>query len=281
MCRRLFITQSSAWISKSVQLRSDLVGELYFWHENDGSYLASPATAGPWDPRLQHGGPPSALLVHAAEQAALAAGREDVTALRFAAEFVGPVPVTSLRVRAAIVRSARSGVLVDAELAAAGRTCLHARVWLLRRADTADVAPPERPRPVPDAAPGIGAAFPYGESIEWRAVRGSLAEPGPGTTWARPRIGLLPGQTMTGLQRAVLIGDSASGISAELDWAAWSFLNVDLDVHLARPVVGEWLLMDATTLLGPSGAALARSTLSDGSGPVGGTAQTLLLAPRR
>jgi hypothetical protein len=57
-------------------------------------------------------------------------------------------------------------------------------------------------------------------------------------------------------------------------------MNVDLDVHLARPVVGDWLLMDAATQLGPAGSALARSTLSDARGTVGSTAQTLLLAPR-
>jgi hypothetical protein len=254
--------------------------ESYFWHENDGSYIPSAATGGPWDPGVQHGGPPSALLVHAAEQAAVEAGRDDVTALRYAGEFLGPVPVTSLRVITGVVRSARSGLLVDAELAADGRTCLHARVWLLRRADTAEVAATERVTAVPEAAGDLGADFPYGHSIEWRAVRGSLREPGPGTTWARSRLDLLPGRPLSGLQRAVLIGDSASGISTELRWDRWTFMNVDLDVHLARPVVGDWLLMDAATQLGPAGSALASSTLFDARGTVGSTAQTLLLAPR-
>jgi len=254
--------------------------EPYFWHENDGSYIASPATGGPWEPGLQHGGPPSALLAHAAEQAARDAGREDLTAVRFAGEFLGPVPVASLRVSINVVRSARSGMLVDAELAAAGRTCLHARVWLVRRADTAGVAAAEQTTPVPQAAGDLGADFPYGRSIDWRPVRGSLHEPGPGVTWARPLLDLLPGRPLSGLQRAVLIGDSASGISAELDWQSWTFMNIDLDVHLARPVAGDWLLMDAVTQLGSAGSALARATLSDCRGTVGSTAQTLLLARR-
>ncbi len=86
---------------------------------------------------------------------------------------------------------------------------------------------------------------------------------------------------MSGLQRAVLLGDSASGISPTLDWSQWSFLNIDLDVHLARPVLGDWLLMDAATQLGPNGSALARSTLADVHGPVGATAQTLVVAQRK
>jgi hypothetical protein len=81
---------------------------------------------------------------------------------------------------------------------------------------------------------------------------------------------------VSSLQRVALIGDSASGISAELDWQAWSFANVDLDVHLMRPVRGEWLLMEAQTDLG-AGVALARSTLSDADGPLAVGTQTLLL----
>jgi hypothetical protein len=87
-------------------------------------------------------------------------------------------------------------------------------------------------------------------------------------------------QPITGLAQVALIADSASGISAELDWSKWSFLNVDLDVHLARPVRGEWILMDAVTQLGEAGSALARSTLSDTDGALGAGLQTLVVSPR-
>jgi hypothetical protein len=103
--------------------------------------------------------------------------------------------------------------------------------------------------------------------------------PGPAAAWVRPLTALLAGYEYSGLARAVLIADSASGISAELDWSRWSFVNVDLDVHLARPVDGDWLLMEGRTQLGPTGAALARSVLSDRHGEVGGGLQTLVLAP--
>ncbi|MGI8759721.1 MAG: thioesterase family protein [Jatrophihabitantaceae bacterium] len=250
-----------------------------------GRYRADPATGGPWDPALQHGGPPAALLVYAAERlAAEAADRADLLAVRVSVEFVGPVPVAELEIAAAVVRAARSGVLVRARLAAAGRDCLHARVWLVRDADTSAIAqsPPSPPEvTIPADLPGLGASFPYADSIEWRALSGGIDVPGPGVVWARPRLPLLEGRELSGLQRAALVGDSASGISSELDWSAWSFLNVDLDVHLARPLHGEWLCLDARTQLGPHGSALARATLSDVRGPFGCTAQTLVLAPRR
>jgi Thioesterase-like superfamily len=247
----------------------------------EGSYLARPETGGPWAPDLQHGGPPNALLVHAAQRLAHAeTGRADLLGMRLAAEFVGPVPVGEVATEARIVRAARSAVLVETVLRAGGRDCVHARVWLVGDRDTTAIAPPaSAPAEPPDGLPGLAASFPYGDSIEWRLVRGNINQPGPGAAWARPRIDLLDGQRLSGLQRAVLIGDSASGVSSALDWSQWSFLNIDLDVHLARPVVGDWLYLDAATQLGTNGSALARSTLADVCGPIGATAQTLVVAP--
>lgn len=246
-----------------------------------GRYHATAHTGGPWSPQLQHGGPPNALMVHSAERLVAAeTGRTDLIATRLAAEFVGPVPVAEVQTSARIVRPARSAVLVEVELAAEGRTCLQGRVWFVVDTDTSAVAHPGHPREV-SGDPGLGSRFPYGQSIDWRRITGGITRIGPGTAWARPQLPLVEGSAYTGLQRAALIGDSASGISAELDWAQWSFLNIDLDVHLFGPVRGDWLLMDAITRLGSHGTGLAQSSLSDQWGPVGTTTQTLLLAPRR
>ena len=89
---------------------------------------------------------------------------------------------------------------------------------------------------------------------------------------------------MSGLQRAVLVGDSGSGVSSELAWDDWAFLNIDLDVHLLRQPEGEWLLLDSRTRLGPAGTGLASTTfrdVTDGTPRVVGTgAQTLVVSPR-
>lgn len=250
-------------------------------------FRSGPATAGPWAGHLQHGGPPNALAVAVAEQALRrATGRDDLVALRLAADFVGPVPVAELLVRTRIRRAARSAALVEvtvsAEADSGERDCLLARVWFVRDADTAAITPaPGPPTAVPDISPSDEIAFPYGESLEWRFTAGRMRAPGPATAWVRPRVPLLDGHTMSSLSRAVLIADSASGISAELDWGEWSFLNVDLDVHLARPLSGEWLCMDAVTHLGGTGAAVARSTLADQHGVAGAGLQTLVVAPNR
>ena len=246
-------------------------------------YRSNPSTTGPWAPHLQHGGPPNALAVAAAEQvAAHVTGRSDLVALRLASDFVGPVPVADLEVRATVVRSARSAVLAAVTVAAGGRDCLHSRVWFVRDADTSAQAPSlDAELELPTGRPGLDSEFGYGASLEWRRITGGLLERGPGSAWARAATELFDGYRWSGLARAVLIADSGNGLSSELDWAQWSFLNVDLDVHLARPLLGEWVLLDAVTQLGAHGSALARSTISDRHGVVGAGLQTLVVAPVR
>jgi acyl-coenzyme A thioesterase PaaI-like protein len=248
-----------------------------------GHYLAGPSTVGPWAQDLQHGGTPAALAVAAAERVVQAeTGRDDLIARRVAVDFVGPVPVGEVETRARVVRAARSASLAEVSLAAGGRDCLLVRVWFVCMRDTGSVAARlDDPVEVPGSGPGLDADFGYGDSLEWRFARGAMGVPGPGTAWVRPRIALMEGHRLSDLSRVALIADSASGISAELDWSVWSFVNVDLDVHLARSLHGEWVLMDAATQLGPDGCAVARSTLSDVRGVVGGGMQTLVLAPMR
>jgi hypothetical protein len=247
---------------------------------------SKPACGGPWSDDLQHGGPPTALLVRMAERLAeYASQRTELAGMRVAVEFVGPVPVAALTVTARITRFARSAVLVSAELAAAGRVCLQARVWLLSQQPVAGGAHDPDSEAAHDDPPGSAEAFatwtfPYMRHLDWRLVSGTAVQPGPAAAWVKPRVPLIEREPLSPLQRAALIGDSASGISAELDWADWSFANVDLDLHLLRVTAGDWLLMDAQTLLG-DGAAMTRSVLSDRAGVVGGGLQTLLVRPHR
>lgn len=258
--------------------------------ELSGSVDSEAACGGPWSPDMQHGGPPTALLVRLAEQlAASAAERTDLLAVRIAAEFLGPVPVAPLTLTARVLRLARSAVLISAELANAGRSCLQARVWLLPETSAqpeAAVRNQDGPEPGvafsddPSGRPTFDMdGFPYARHLDWRMVSGAAHEPGPASTWARPRVPLVADERLSSLQRLALIADSASGVSSLLDWDEWSFANVDLDIHLMRPSQDEWVLMEATTELGV-GLGMARSRLSDRAGLLGAGLQTLLIRRR-
>jgi acyl-coenzyme A thioesterase PaaI-like protein len=271
-------------------MSAGLAGSFY---EPDGGaddrWLATSATEGPWSAGLQHGGPPAALLVRASERAAAReTGRDDLRALRVAVDFLGAVPVGAVDVRADVVRAGRSAVLVDAELSAATgggahRVVLRSRTWLLRRAQdptpsTSASLPPDVPGP--DGLPDDdGWRFGYARHLLWRPAAGNPHVAGPAAVWASPQVPLVPGEPLTGLQRVVTVADSASGVSAEVAWDRWSFANVDLTVHLARPPEGDWLLLDARSRLEPTGNGVAEAVLHDRRGPAGRSAQTLVVTP--
>ncbi len=120
----------------------------------------------------------------------------------------------------------------------------------------------------------------YLDAVDWRWIVGAVEEPGPGVVWMRPCVDLVAGEAMSPMQRLTSCVDSASGVSAALDPAAWGFLNTDLTVHVLRPPVGEWLCLDATTTLGSGNVGVATSHVHDERGLVARSAQALLVAKR-
>jgi hypothetical protein len=253
--------------------------------EGNGSrWLATEATQGPWSPQLQHGGPPSALLVRTSERAAARhTERDDLQALRVVVDFLGAVPVGPVDVHAEVVRAGRSAVLVEAQLEANGRIAMRSRTWLVRRAvEPTPTAPATASRGLPcpdDLADDKSWDFGYARHLRWRPMTGDYRGPGPAAVWVCPRVPLVPGEPLSGLQRAVLVADSASGVSAEVAWDRWSFANIDVTVHLSRPPDGDWLLLDARTTLSAEGNGLAEALLHDRRGPVARSAQTLVVTP--
>jgi hypothetical protein len=244
-------------------------------------YRSTPATEGPWDPRFQHGGPPIALLVHALERTA---PREDALLTRITAEFLAPVPVADLETATTVVRDGRNVQLLDAELTADGRTVMRARAWRLRRTALEGLTPVGHgtapPMPDTSVSSPVGIDFGYARAMEWRVAAGTTDGPGPATVWTRLRTAVVADVEPSPVQRVVAATDSGSGVSAVLDWARWTFLNVDLSVHLLRPPAGEWVCLDARTDVDPGGVGLATTTLWDHDGRIGSAAQSLLVSPR-
>jgi hypothetical protein len=99
--------------------------------------------------------------------------------------------------------------------------------------------------------------------------------------WFRLRRPLIEDRPTTPLMRAAMTADFCNGLSAVLDERRWSFINADLTVSLARYPLGEWVLLDAETWLGPHGVGIAAGRLADGSGYFGRAAQSLVIDPIR
>lgn len=239
-------------------------------------------TSGPWTPDAQHFGPPSALLVRALE--AVPSERETQLG-RVTIEILGPAPLTELTVTSRLERPGRSVELLSAELVAGSRAVARASAWRLSSRDTTDVAAgtAEPLPPVEDCGP---AEWPrdwhggYLRAMEWRAIKGDLRGFGPASVWARQRVPLVDGEKPSALPRLFTVADSGNGVSNRLDPRQWWFINPELTVHLLREPIGEWIGLDADTVLGPSGVGMATSTLHDAGGQVAGGSQTLLVRRR-
>jgi len=245
-------------------------------------FESMPTTAGPWAPDAQHGGPPAALLARAVECLEVAAGR---VIGRFTMELWGPIPVEPLGVRAKVLRPGRSVVLAESELydVARDRVVATAHAWLLPF--STDGPAPEEGRLGHGPDDGTHRERPpawhggYLDAIEWRWIKGSVDESGPGIVWMRPPD-LVEGEPISPVQRLLACVDSASGASAALDITEWGFLNTELTVHVLRPPAGEWVCLDAVTTFGGGAVGIANSDVYDDLGLVARSAQTLLVAHR-
>ncbi|MFI8565934.1 thioesterase family protein [Rhodococcus sp. NPDC078407] len=239
-----------------------------------------------WAPTMQHGAPPSALLVRAL---ARVDARGDTRISRVAVDILGPIPVADIEIRAWTERPGGNVELVVAELWAesssgSARAVARGSAWRMRTTPTESVAHTGDPV-MPPVSSGVDNTFGglwasgYLDAVEFKFLT-ELGAAGPGEVWAKPKPVLVLGESMTPLERLFSIADIANGVGAKLPIDRWTFLNTDLTVHVFRVPRGEWIGVSAETSTGPDGIAMCAGTLSDELGPVGRIAQTVLVRPR-
>jgi acyl-coenzyme A thioesterase PaaI-like protein len=256
--------------------------------DEEARFDATAATQGPWSTEMQHGGPPSALALHEMEKLTPEDGGHIA---RLSIDFLAPVPVGPLTVRAEIVKPGKRAQLLAAEVLANDRTVLTARAWWRRQIP--DLVPE-----IPD--PASAHAFPDPESLstkepddelsrhlnhgwiasmDFRYLSGGPATPGPCQVWVRPRLPLVADESSSTTQTAVLIADGASGFSSALDFRTHLFSNLDLNLSFLRAPEGGWISVDATTSLDPAGGGTTMTRLGDRGGVFGYCMQALYVEP--
>ena len=256
-----------------------------FFERHGDELLATELTRGPWDPRHQHGGPPSALLAAEVERRH---ARDDARVVRVTVELLRPVPMGRTIVDTEVLRPGRNVELLRARLEVDGAELAHASVWRIRTADIGvEVADPQPSPAVPPESATTVDFFPTGQEVGYhrgvdvRFVDGEFLSPGPATVWVRMRRPLVAGEPVSALTRVLIAADSGNGVSGALDYRSWLFVNPDLNVALHRHPRGEWVGMAAVTTVDADGIGLATTTLSDEHGAIGRGLQTLYVAPRR
>jgi acyl-coenzyme A thioesterase PaaI-like protein len=248
---------------------------------------------GPWDPEALHGGAPAALIAGAFERHEPIEG---VRVARLGFDLLRPIPFAPLRVEVRTVRAGRRVQELSAELHAdtgAGEEQLICRATALRLAEV-PAGLPELPvgalasetMPGPEAGEPITFALGDADQVSFASTAMEMRwlndpwRPGPGRVWMRLRHPLVQGEETSALARLAATADFGNGVSASLPFDSYLFINADLSMHLHRAPRGEWIGIDARTLLHEGGTALAESVLHDLDGPVGRAFQALVVAPR-
>ena len=257
--------------------------EAFFEVRGPGRFRATELTRGPWDPGLQHAGPPAALLGRAVEGHG---DRSGLQVARITFDIVRALPIAELKVTTRLLRGGPSVELVEATLLAGEVELMRATALRIRTAELelpAGLTPGPR-LPGPDAGRTMP-FFPTGQDVgyhtamEVRFVAGSFLEPGPATVWMRMRHPLVPGEPPSPLCRVLVAADSGNGVSAALDYRRWRFINPDLTVYFLRHPAGTWVALEASTTAA-AGIGLADTTLHDEHGPIGRSAQALFVDRR-
>ncbi len=256
---------------------------------DDGRFVPTEHARGPWDPRALHGGAPAALITAAFERVAPGA---ELAIGRLSFELLRPIPMAPLTLTTSIVRPGRRVQELAAELLAGEELIARAsalRVQPVPVEAAREAAAPSRsdaPMPGPEQAEPLRFALDGSVEASFAAtameMRSFGTPPGrpPGRVWMRLRHPLLPGEPATPLARLAATADFGNGVSAALPFDRYLFINADLTVHLERLPRGEWIGLDARTLVREDGVGTAEGILHDEHGPVGRSFQTLVVQPR-
>lgn len=255
-----------------------------FYHRDGDRLVPSALCIGPWDARLQHGGPPSALLA----RAILADAPDTLRIARITVDLLRPIPLVPLRATATTVRAGRLAHWVDAALLDDDdRLLARATATLIRREELALPPTDTRPLPPPPSADGVTpwvfpffpASIAYHRGVEIRFVEGQWPRT-PTTAWMELTRPLVDGEATAPTIALLTLADACNGLHPAVLDLGLTFVNADLSVHLGREPVGARFALATRALADPSGMGATRATIFDETGELGHAALSLVVARR-
>jgi Thioesterase-like superfamily len=255
------------------------------------AFVATHRTQGGWDPNAQHGGPVQALLARAVEHTPTLVPMQVV---RLTHDLIRPVPLgKKLRVSTDIVREGKRIQLVDAVLREGDAEHARLRALRLRDEDLSDVPGMHNtvddrrtePQWVDELEPtylSTRAGVPgFLEGMELRRFEHPDAPEGVYGYWVRMLGPLVAGEPTTPLQLLSVVGDFGNMIGTTFDPRIVSAINPDLNVHVLRLPVGEWIAVLGDSRLGlASGVGLSSAQLRDRAGVCALTSNSQLFQRR-
>jgi Thioesterase-like superfamily len=229
----------------------------------------------------QYGAAPAALVAWAAEQLPTDA---PMRLARLSLDLCCPVPIGPLSIRSAIVRMGKKIQLATIDLLSKDVEVVRASALRVRLSDvhiSEDIGRLPLDLPLPEAShdipPELCVHCRFLEGVSAKLASGPERVRGPAAMWFRANQPVVDGAPVSAAMRAAIAADFCNGVSSPLDMRQWSFVNGDTTLHLACQPIGEWILVNAVTILGDSGGGIASAALADRDGYFGRASQSLII----
>lgn len=252
------------------------------------TYVPTGLTRTGWNDHTQHGGPPTALLMREIEALPTLAPMQVV---RFTMDLLRPVPLERLRTSVRVTREGKNVQWSEAVLCAGEMEIARLHALRIRTADVdlPDLPAEAAPLRVPDAPdvwrsdwsgddPGV-VRF-HRDAVEVISPTNAFLSAGPGVALARLLVPVVDEERPSDLVRLAALADLANGVSSQLDYDHYLFINADITVAINRTSTDEWIGFDGQSHPSRSGVGMADTRIFDGSGVFGRILQAQLIDRR-
>ncbi|MEV6341430.1 thioesterase family protein [Nocardia vinacea] len=248
-----------------------------FFAAKDDGFEPLPFAASSWSPKMVNGPAICGLLARALEQQHCAPG---FTPARLTVDLFRPTLRKPVTVVTELVRDGRRIRVADAALMQDGEAVARASAVFLKRS----AQPPgelwtraESPQP-PLVPIADGPTTPMwnsdGSADGWSSRISEHQNNGRKRMWQAP-LSVVEGEPPSAFAAAAMIGESTS-LMTNWGTAGIGFINADLTLALARPVIGLEIGVEADSHISADGIAVGSATLFDRSGSFGTCVVTAL-----
>lgn len=244
-------------------------------------------TRGPWYHGTLHGSAMLAAMGRAAERHPSEVERQVV---RLTVDMMRAAPMAPLRVETSVARSGKSIDFVDIAMYADDELWVRGTALRIRVADL-DVDEPEDapPPPQPPSGDHAGASPFFSARSDEPAFHHAIdvhVDVDTEVVWFRLAVPVVEGEPTTGFVTVAAIADwtyavphllrSARGVPRPTARAVHA-INADTTINTFRPLSGDWLGLRTTAHTGALGAGTSSAQLYDAAGPLGSSAQSVLV----
>ncbi|MBT6095981.1 MAG: thioesterase family protein [Rhodospirillaceae bacterium] len=244
----------------------------------------------PWSATSQHGGPPNALFMRAAE---LAADEASMRVARMTVDILKPIPLQPLILSTSYARQGRRMAILDSKLSRAdnGTPVALSRAVILKEHGEHEALFPafDRTRPGPEALNSHDLVSqerretgPQGFHLAIDVRYGGAGDDP--IIWFTAPLGLVDGEPMSPGQLCAAICDLTTVVSGRIRNAPpgmwdntrmFKMLNTDTTLHLFRPPEGQWFGFGENFIADHHGIGVAEVTVYDEHGSLGRAVQTV------